>query len=225
MEHAGSPNPSTCADKWPPHRVDNVLSFAAREQWDCVGSALDAGFPVNAAGTSGPKSLLHSAARHGCMPMVRRLLALGAHVDVRGRYQQTPTHYAAICGRVDVLVALVEAGADVNARDRFLDTPLHKAVLYSLPCTRYLLSLPLVDLSTTNRFGKTVEDNAILYGQPAAADAVRAEVRAASGHCGDSSAAAARHRRHVWLLPTARPCKASFCNTLSCVLSCRACVL
>jgi hypothetical protein len=115
-----------CADKWPPHRVDDVLSFAAREQWDCVGSALDAGFPVNAAGTRvADDSLLHLAARHGCMPILRRLLASGAHVDVRGRCQQTPAHYAAICDRVDVLVALVEAGADVNARDSFLGTPLH----------------------------------------------------------------------------------------------------
>ena len=188
MEHAGSPNPSTCADKWPPHRVDDVLSFAAREQWDCVGSALDAGFPVNAVGTGvAADSLLHLAARLGCMPMLRRLLALGAHVDVRGAIQRSPAYYAAMHDHTDVLVALVEAGADVNARTASLDTPLHKAVLYSLPCTRYLLSLPQVDLSATDKGGYTAEHEARMYGRTAAADAVRAEVRAASLRCGDSS--------------------------------------
>ncbi len=165
---------------WRLHRVDKVLDYATREQWDYVGSALDAGFPVNAAGTSGPDSLLHWAALHGCVPMVRRLLELGAHVDVRGSSQWTPAHYAANFDHADVLVALVEAGADVNARDSSLYTPLHNAVIGSLHCTRYLLTHPQVDLSATNQFGQTVEDYAWVHGQPAASDAVRAEVRVAS---------------------------------------------
>ncbi len=73
-------------DKWPPHRVDEVIVHASWEQWDRVGSALDAGFPVNATGTKvDADSLLHWAVRRRCVPMVRRLLALGAHVDRRGR--------------------------------------------------------------------------------------------------------------------------------------------
>jgi hypothetical protein len=71
------------ADKWPTHRVDEVLNYASWEQWDRVGSALDVGFPMNAVGTK-KDALLHWAAHYGCVPMVRRLLALGAHVDVRG---------------------------------------------------------------------------------------------------------------------------------------------
>ena len=114
------------ADKWPPHRVDEVIDYASREQWHRVGSALDAGFPVNATGTKvGADSLLHSAAFYGCMPILRRLLASGAHVDLRGCFQQTPIHYAATFDCEDVLVALVEAGADVNARtgDEFAGDP------------------------------------------------------------------------------------------------------
>jgi hypothetical protein len=205
MEHAGSPNPSTCADKWPPHCVDDLLIFAARDQWDCVGSALDAGFPVNAAGTRvADDSLLHLAALHGCMPILRRLLALGAHVDVRGYDQRTPAHYAAAFGFVDVLVALVEAGADVNARTESLETPLHKAVFCSLPCTRYLLSLPQVDLSATDENGYTAEQVARKYGRTTTAGAVRAEVLA--DRCGVWALwmTFAAWQRHVWLPPTAR---------------------
>jgi len=120
------------ADEWPPHRVNEVIVYAYEEQWDRAGSALDAGFPVNAAGT-GNVSLLLWAAYKGCVPMVRRLLALGAHVDVRGYSQWTPAHYAASFGHADVLVALVEAGADVNARTASLDTPLHNAVFSAFP--------------------------------------------------------------------------------------------
>jgi ankyrin repeat protein len=197
MENAMSRHRSKGADKWPPHRVDDLFSFAARERWDWVDSALDAGFPVNAAGTR-IDSLLHLAARYGCMPILRRLLASGAHVDVRGRYQRAPAHYAALYGFVDGLVALVEAGADVNVRDSLLDTPLHKAVFCSLPCTRYLLSLPQVDLSATDENGYTAEHAARKDGQTATADAVRAVVRAASWGFGGSSYLCSL----VWLPPT-----------------------
>ncbi len=174
------------ANMWRLHRVDKVLDYATREQWDYVGSALDAGFPVNAAGTKDPNSLLHWAAIHGCVPMVRRLLELGAHVDDRGTFQQTPAYAAALSDRVDALVVLVEAGADVNARTESLATPLHRAVFRSLPCTRYLLSLPQVDLFATDENGYTAEHAARMYGRTATADAVRAEVRAVSGLFGDS---------------------------------------
>jgi hypothetical protein len=121
---------------------------------------------------------------------------LGAHVDVRGYNQRTPTHYAAIYGHVDALVALVEAGADANVRDSRLDTPLHNAVACSLPCTRYLLTLPQADLSATDQNGYTAQSAARMLGRTAAADAVRAEVRVASSRFGDSS--------DLCSLPTAR---------------------
>ncbi len=177
---------STGAGKWPPLRVDEVLDYASREQWDRVGSALDAGFPKNAVGTR-KDTLLHWAAYCGCMPMLRRLLALGAHVDVRGYCQRSPAYDAAMHDHTDVLKALVEAGADVNARTASLETPLHNAVFFSLPCTRYLLTLPQVDLSATDDNGYTAEQAARICGRTAVADTVRAEVRAAFWRCGDIS--------------------------------------
>jgi hypothetical protein len=185
MENAVRRHRSTGADKWPPHRVDEVLDYASRKQWGRVGSALDAGFPVSAVGAR--FSLLHWAAYYGCVPMLRRLLASGAHVDVRGANQWTPAHHAAMHASADGLVVLVEAGADVNARDSFLYTPLHLAAMRSLPCARYLLTLPQVDLSATSKGGYTAEYKAWMYGEPAVADAVRAEVRVASWRCGDCS--------------------------------------
>jgi hypothetical protein len=86
--------------------------------------------------------------------------------------------------------------------------------------------------------GKTAEDVWML-GQTAAADAVRAEVRAASGRCGDRSAAvecglatapvAAAQEQDAKVLPLQPACMHTLCFGLSsfrlpCVLRCRACV-
>jgi ankyrin repeat protein len=110
------------------------------------------------------------------MPILQRLLAAGADVDVRDVCRRAPMHYAAGCNSVEALAALVEAGADVNARDCNLESPLFFAVTSSLPCTRYLLSLPQVELSTANVFGATAEERALHAHKIEAADAVRTEV-------------------------------------------------
>ncbi len=148
------------AEQWPQHRVDDVVDDCYMQRWDRVGSALDAGFPVNATGGRCGASLLHWAACHGHVPIVRRLLAAGAHANICDVFQRTPTLFAACCTCVDGLAALVEAGADVNACDSELQSPLFWAVACSLPCTRYLLSLPQVELYAVNRYNKTAEQHA-----------------------------------------------------------------
>jgi ankyrin repeat protein len=164
------------AEQWPEHRVDAVLVDSAHGRWDRVSQALDAGFPVNARGGWLGASVLHFAARLGHVPVMRRLLAAGAHVNIRDSGEQTPMHFGV--QHVDGLAALVEEGADVNARDSRQYPPLFGAVLGTLPSTLYLLSLPQVDLSATDTHGRTAEDLARDYSRFDSAKAVRAEVRA-----------------------------------------------
>ncbi len=182
MAAAGDGSVGSVSDEqWSHQHVHAVISDCFSENWQRVVNALDAGFPVNAK-DRGSFSLVHGAARSGNMPVLRRLLAAGADVDTHsGSLMTTPAHFAAMPSCADGMVALVEAGADMNARDIFRETPLHHAVCSSLPCTRYLLSLPQVDLSATNINGMTAEDLGRSIGALVAAEAVRAEVRAALG--------------------------------------------
>ena len=58
---------------------------------------------------------------------VKAELEAGADVMARGRYDQTPLHFAAVHVTPENIQALLEAGADVMASDIYGDTPLHLA--------------------------------------------------------------------------------------------------
>ncbi len=164
--------------------MDGVIGAAAADscRWDEVAAALDAGFPVNAAGGALPgravaRPLLHPATQFGHMPTLTRLLEAGADANARCHGDWTPAHRAALHGRAPALEALVKAGASVNAATMMGFTPLFHATQPTCPlCLRYLLGLPHTDLGAVNIRGETAELYARRVGRARAAGAIGAEV-------------------------------------------------
>ena len=72
---------------------------------------------------------LIAAAKKGDAAAVKSLLAKGADVNAKTRYNQTPLMFAAERGHLEIVKILIEAGADVNATDTFYKffTPLYGA--------------------------------------------------------------------------------------------------
>ncbi len=65
------------------------------------------------------ETALHRAAVKGDVKEVERLLASGANVDARTKYEKSmsPLHFASQHGHLDVVRALLKGGADIDARD------------------------------------------------------------------------------------------------------------
>jgi ankyrin repeat protein len=62
---------------------------------------------------------LLNAAKKGDAAAVKSLLARGADVNAKTRYNQTPLMFAAERGKLEIVQVLIEAGADMNAVDTF----------------------------------------------------------------------------------------------------------
>jgi ankyrin repeat protein len=76
---------------------------------------------------------IHDAVNEDDLADVKRHLARGTAVDIKGLTDCTPLHYAAMGGHIDIAVFLIDQGADVNAKTtvitRGLITPLHFAAM------------------------------------------------------------------------------------------------
>jgi hypothetical protein len=70
---------------------------------------------------------LINAAAFDDVATIRRMVAEGADVNVRGDEGARPLHFAAQEGHVDAVQVLVEVGAEVEAATADGDTPLHSA--------------------------------------------------------------------------------------------------
>ncbi|MGH7601698.1 MAG: ankyrin repeat domain-containing protein, partial [bacterium] len=66
---------------------------------------------------------LWAAARKGDAPAVKVLLAKGADVNAKFRYNATALSYAADRGHLEVVKVLVEHGAELNIKDTFYNSP------------------------------------------------------------------------------------------------------
>jgi ankyrin repeat protein len=78
------------------------------------------------------RKLAH-AARDDDFAAVKRMLAAGWPVDVRGQHGGTPLHWAAWRGDSDMIRELLRHGAPVDVRDHDYDgTPLHWAIYASV---------------------------------------------------------------------------------------------
>ncbi|KAL6695350.1 ankyrin repeat-containing domain protein [Trichoderma pleuroticola] len=72
-------------------------------------------------------SALYSAAQHGCVYHVQKLIDFKAKVDPRDDNNRTPLHYAAEKNDYEAVKALLDAGSEINAQDNDLVTPIYLA--------------------------------------------------------------------------------------------------
>ncbi|WP_395462927.1 ankyrin repeat domain-containing protein [Wolbachia endosymbiont of Cantharis cryptica] len=72
-------------------------------------------------------TLLHLAATHGQLPIIKKLLKEEADVNIKDLCGYTPLHLAAANGYLDVVKELIKEGADINAQNKNGRTPLHLA--------------------------------------------------------------------------------------------------
>lgn len=123
-----------------------LMWAAAHKQPAMIRQLLKAGAEVDARGatrawarrvTSEPRpkgmnrggfTPLLYAAREGCVPCVKELLAGGADIDLADPDQTTPLVLALMNLHFDTAMALIEAGADVDRWDLYGQTPLYVAL-------------------------------------------------------------------------------------------------
>ena len=74
---------------------------------------------------------LHRAAASGAEGCALKLLELGANVNARNEYGDTPLHLAAQHAHIGLLQLLIEKGADIEAENQERERPLHKAAASS----------------------------------------------------------------------------------------------
>ena len=84
-----------------------------------IEHAVDVNFKWN------EETLLIAVVRYGHIELMRSLIALGANIDLRGRFGCTPLIFASLGGNPCILSALLAVGADIHASSTLLH-PDHK---------------------------------------------------------------------------------------------------
>jgi ankyrin repeat protein len=98
---------------------------------------------------------LFEASRENNLPEVRRLLSVGADVNVKGNYGFTPLFWASMRGHLQVVKELLDHGSDTEASASGGWTPLHWAVYKrQVAVINELLSLNESNGTTTTILGK-----------------------------------------------------------------------
>ncbi|XP_041356254.1 CARD- and ANK-domain containing inflammasome adapter protein-like [Gigantopelta aegis] len=75
----------------------------------------------------GCETVLHSAARYGCVESVKFLKENGCDVNASNKQKQTPLHVAAENNQSQIISYLLSVGADLDVEDTDGKTPLHLA--------------------------------------------------------------------------------------------------
>ena len=104
---------------------------------------------------------IHYAAGSGNIEAVKRHLATGTDVDVKGGWMViTPLHSAASDGHKEIVELLIANGAVVNAKDEIESTPLSGAALNGHKEIAELLIAAGADVNAKNVSGRTPLDSA-----------------------------------------------------------------
>lgn len=74
--------------------------------------------------------LLYACAKYGDLHNVKKLIGLGANIEIRNYSGKTPLHAAVEYGHFDMVVYLIEKGANIYALNRNKHTPLHGALIH-----------------------------------------------------------------------------------------------
>jgi len=119
--------------------------------------------------TEGGDTLLHLAARHGRLDVVRLLVERGADLEADAVWRGRPLHEAVRSGDLRVVDRLVTAGADVNARDRKGNTPVSLRAC-GRPMVEYFVRRRAdVDIVVACYHGMTEQAKDLLASDPALA--------------------------------------------------------
>lgn len=76
---------------------------------------------------TGIRSPLHYAVKNNKYNVIDSLIAAGADVNARDKFQNTPLHYAALSGQSQPVLILIKAGAEIDAKNKDGLTPLFLA--------------------------------------------------------------------------------------------------
>lgn len=106
------------------------------------------------------KAVLHWAAMNADFPMVKLLLAHGAHTEAGDDTSKTALHLVAMNGAASIARLLIDYDAHINAADSFAKTPLHFAVMNRHTSVVELLVARGAMVELRDRSGKKPLDNA-----------------------------------------------------------------
>ena len=120
-----------------------------------VEALLNRGANINAQSFYWNETALHKAIDAGTEATVELLLSRGARIDLRGYYDMTVLHLAAVSQSRRILELLLASGADgfVEERDMEGETPLHRAIRHGFRDMVALLLDRGADLSAQNYIG------------------------------------------------------------------------
>jgi len=120
-----------------------------------VEALLNRGANINAQSFYWNETPLHKAIDAGAEETVELLLSCGARIDLRGYYDMTVLHLAAVSRSRRILELLLASGSDgfVEERDMEGETPLHRAIRHGFRDMVALLLDRGADLSAQNYIG------------------------------------------------------------------------
>uniref|UniRef100_A0A8D0GX44 Cyclin dependent kinase inhibitor 2C n=1 Tax=Sphenodon punctatus TaxID=8508 RepID=A0A8D0GX44_SPHPU len=148
---------------------NELASAAARGDLAQVTNLLGENVNVNAQNGFGRTAL--QVMKLGNPEIARRLLARGAHPDLKDSAGFAVIHDTARAGFLDTLQTLLEFRADVNLEDQEGNLPLHLAAQEGhLPVVAFLLRGTASKVSHRNKQGATAYDLARLYKRQAVAE-------------------------------------------------------
>ncbi|KAK4689921.1 hypothetical protein P7C73_g204, partial [Tremellales sp. Uapishka_1] len=101
---------------------ETIITFLASLEEDAPGSLRRSGV-INHRNKS-QQTLLHIATVMGFHRLARRLIVVGAHLDLQDSNGFTPLSFAALCGHVNCARVLLEAGASYDVPTHFGEMPL-----------------------------------------------------------------------------------------------------